>query len=254
MPLNKIQKGSNMYQGWLTHTWNAIKGKCPHDCEYCYMKKWGEQPALHFDKKELKTDLGNGNFIFVGSSCDIFADAIPVKWIKDTLEHCRKFDNAYVFQSKNPRGIYDMGQYLPDLSVLGTTIETNRIYKEMCKAPIPKQRASWLSELRKEGREIFLTIEPIMQFDLDDMVKIIKGCKPNFINIGANTNSKVKLQEPWPEEVMALIERLKEFTEVKIKKNLKRLLIREHPLAELIKNQVDMPPEFNKVVDKMLDG
>ena len=45
--LNK-QKG-NMY-GFVTHTWNVIKGKCPHDCEYCYMKIFplGE---LHFDEK-----------------------------------------------------------------------------------------------------------------------------------------------------------------------------------------------------------
>ena len=27
------QKG-NMYP-WITHTWNPIKGKCPHDCTYC---------------------------------------------------------------------------------------------------------------------------------------------------------------------------------------------------------------------------
>ena len=73
MALNK-QKG-NMY-AFVTHTWNAVKGKCPHDCEYCYMKEF-PQGELKFDEKELKTDLGEGNFIFVGSSCDMFADAVP---------------------------------------------------------------------------------------------------------------------------------------------------------------------------------
>lgn len=27
----------NMYP-FVTHTWNAIKGMCFHDCPYCYMK------------------------------------------------------------------------------------------------------------------------------------------------------------------------------------------------------------------------
>ena len=71
MGLNE-SKG-NMYE-FVTHTWNTVKGRCPHDCSYCYMKRWGKQRDPYFDRRELKTDLGEGNFIFVGSSCDIFAD------------------------------------------------------------------------------------------------------------------------------------------------------------------------------------
>ena len=37
---------------WVTHTWNVIKGKCPHDCSYCYMKRF-PQGELRFDEKEL---------------------------------------------------------------------------------------------------------------------------------------------------------------------------------------------------------
>ena len=66
--LNK-QKG-NMY-GFVTHTWNAIKGKCPHDCEYCYMKVF-PQGELRLDEKEFKTDLGRNNIVFVGSSLAFF--------------------------------------------------------------------------------------------------------------------------------------------------------------------------------------
>lgn len=46
--LNK-SKG-NMYP-WVTYTWNPIKGKCPHECRYCYMKGY-PQPELHLDEKE----------------------------------------------------------------------------------------------------------------------------------------------------------------------------------------------------------
>ena len=52
MPLNKSI--GNMYN-FITHTWNTIKGECPHGCSYCYMKRWGKQPPLHFDEKELDT-------------------------------------------------------------------------------------------------------------------------------------------------------------------------------------------------------
>lgn len=41
MVLNE-QKG-NMYN-FITHTWNPIKGKCWHDCSYCYMKKFKQKP------------------------------------------------------------------------------------------------------------------------------------------------------------------------------------------------------------------
>ena len=50
MPLNK--QSGNMYS-WVTHTWNVVKGKCPHGCIYCYMKRFPQRP-LRFDEKELK--------------------------------------------------------------------------------------------------------------------------------------------------------------------------------------------------------
>ena len=52
MGLNK-QKG-NMY-GFINFTWNAIKGKCPHDCSYWYMKRF-QQNDLRFDETELKNN------------------------------------------------------------------------------------------------------------------------------------------------------------------------------------------------------
>jgi len=63
-----------------------------------------------------------------------------------------------------------------------------------------------------------------MDLDLDVMVRWMRDIKPEFVSIGANTNWKVKLPEPGPDKVKALIKALKKFTEVKIKSNLKRLL------------------------------
>jgi len=62
----------NMYD-FVTHTFNTVKGTCEHDCSYCYMKNWHERGAIKLDNEEFKTDLGTGNFIFVGSGTDLFA-------------------------------------------------------------------------------------------------------------------------------------------------------------------------------------
>lgn len=46
------------------------------------------------------------------------------------------------------------------------------------------------------GIDTYVTIEPIMDFDLDEMVNLIKRCKPEQVNIGKNTNKMVQLPEP----------------------------------------------------------
>jgi len=216
MGLNE-SKG-NMYE-FVNFTWNTVKGQCPHDCSYCYMKRWGEQRPVRLDKREFKTDLGSGNFIFVGSSCDMFAHDIPEEWIVRTLEHCRKFDNQYLFQSKNPIGMYERALIRPD-DVVCTTIETNRWYPEIMRNS-PKQltRADAMSMIT--GRK-FVTIEPIIDFDLDELVALIRMCEPEQVNIGADSGNN-HLPEPSIQKVLELIDRLSKFTTISKKKNLKRL-------------------------------
>jgi len=223
MALNKST--GNMYD-FCTHTWNTVKGKCPHSCEYCYMKRWGEQPPLHFDEKELKTDLGEGNFIFVGSSCDMWANEVPPRWCDITLKHCCKYENKYLFQSKSPQWMLSFLDRLqfPENSVFGTTIETNRIYRQMGNTPSPHARAKALSDILKLDTEMetMVTIEPIMDFDLEFLVHLIYRAMPKWVNIGADSQ-KHHLPEPSWEKVQELIAELKKFTEVKQKRNLGRL-------------------------------
>jgi len=215
--LNK-QKG-NMY-GFVTHTWNVIKGKCPHDCEYCYMKIFplGE---LHFDEKELKTDLGKGNVIFVGSSCDMFAKSIKSEWIIRVLEYCNKYpENTYLFQSKNPEAFKLFINFFPKNVILGTTIETNREGFNY-NAPTIIERIKAMEELK--GFRKMITIEPILDFDVSHLVDLIKGVNPEFVNIGADSK-KHNLPEPSAFKVETLITELKKFTRSISKENLSRLL------------------------------
>ena len=210
----------NMYS-FVTHTWNPIKGKCSHDCSYCYMKRFSQNP-IRLDEKEFKTDLGTGNFIFVGSGTDMFAEDIPVEWIIKVFQYCEQFiKNTYLFQSKNPWRF--PLPYAID-AIYGTTIETNRKYKCMGKAKGFQDRASAMNHWRNTGiRRTMVTIEPIMDFDLKDLIYLIETASPEWVNIGADSKG-CNLPEPSAYKIKKLIEELEQFTQVKIKKNLDRLL------------------------------
>ena len=219
-----LRESKGQMYSWVTHTWNTIKGECPHGCIYCYMKRWGKQKPLRFDESELRTDLGSGNFIFVGSSCDMFAGAILDYWVIETLVKCDFYTgNRFLFQSKNPDGFVKFMKYFPDgrRTCLCTTIETNRIYPEMGNSPNPLKRAIAMNQFMEFPT--FVTIEPIMDFDLDEMVRLIKLCHPNQINIGADSGNN-NLPEPSKEKIMELIDELKKFTTIDQKRNLSRLL------------------------------
>lgn len=223
MGLNE-SKG-NMYD-FVTHTWNTIKGKCYHDCSYCYMKRFGTLKELRFDEKELKTDLGKGNFIFVGSSNDIFAKDIIPYWIEKTLYHCQQFDNKYLFQTKNPDRLLDFidACAITDKSVLCTTIETNRDYPEIKRnSPDVFMRAIAMNQISQKIIKTYVTIEPIMDFDLDIMIQLIRVCNPVQVNIGADSGNN-NLPEPSWEKVQLLITELRKFTVISRKKNLDRLV------------------------------
>lgn len=222
MGLN-ISKG-NMYE-FITHTWNTIKGECFHDCSYCYMKRWGKLKPVRFDEKELKTDLGTGNFIFVGSSCDMFAENIPDEWIKKTLKHMEKFDSKYLLQTKNPTRVLDFidACVITDKCVICTTIESNRDLLEIKRnSPDVFKRAMAMNEL-SQIIDTYVTIEPIMDFDMDIMVKLIKECNPKQVNIGADSGRN-NLPEPSKEKVLQLVSELQKFTIIHNKSNLQRLL------------------------------
>lgn len=231
MPLNK-SKG-NMYK-FITHTWNPIGGECYHNCSYCSTWKLKNRyPVLNekysgktrLVEKELKTNFGKDKFIFVAAQNDLFSALIPDRWIKRILEHCDKFDNKYLFQTKNPYKFLGFinEKVIQEKSIFCTTIETNRIYDEIIKnAPYPSCRAGSTSKI-SQIIDTHVTIEPVIDFDLPEMLTLIKKCNPKQINIGADSGNN-NLPEPPKEKIMQLILELQKFTKVIEKENLKRLL------------------------------
>lgn len=214
MGLNK-SKG-NMYK-FITHTWNAIKGECPHGCTYCYMKQWKNQKPPRIDESEFQTNLGKGNFIFVGSSIDMFAEDIPEEWRLKTIAYLKSFDNKYLLQTKNPEKYHDYR--FGDNFILGCTIETNRTYLQMGNTPHPVSRAGEMSRIANKK---FITIEPMMDFDVNCMASIIETVKPNWINMGMDSKNH-NLPEPSKEKINRLIKELRG-RKVTIKKNMTRIM------------------------------
>lgn len=217
--LNK-QKG-NMYP-FVTHTWNPISGKCLHDCSYCYMKVF-PQKKLHLNEKTLADKLGNGKVIFVGTSTDMFAENVRGDWIEKVLNKCKSFQNNYLFQTKSPKDFKYFS--FPTTSMLAVTIETNKEYgEEISKAPSISHRINDLLK-REWDYPCMISIEPIMDFDINEFIAILKDIKPFRISIGADSKNH-KLQEPSPIKLVNFIEELHNITEdIVLKDNLKRLLL-----------------------------
>jgi len=221
MPLKK-SKG-NMYD-WVDFTHCHLGGQCPHECSYCYVKSFPFRPAkyqgeLRLIEKELAVNYGSGKKIFVENCNDIMT--APEEIIERIIHHCLSWpDNLYVFQSKNPSRFRDMERLFPENSLFGTTIESNRHYPEISKAPSPVARMNAIWKLQKRK---FITIEPILDFDMDPLLGWLKYSGAEFINIGADSK-KHNLPEPPPEKIKELISELSKFTEVRVKDNLKRIV------------------------------
>lgn len=223
---------NNMYDWVDKDRRNFIGGECPHKCSYCYVKSMN-YPAVKarysgkirlFEnefKKPLKSKSGKP--IFIGSCFDMWADAVPDDMILKVLYHLRKFDNQYVFQTKNPRRFNVFISMLHRSDILGTTIETTDYWSclnDISNTPTPYMRAYDLAKHKDVQR--FVTIEPIIDFDLDHFITIIGLAEPTWVNIGADSK-RHNLPEPSWEKVQSLITELKKFTEVRCKSNLDRL-------------------------------
>jgi protein gp37 len=186
------------------------------------MEKYGkEQKPLRLDEKELKTNLGQGNYIFVCSGCDLFHPDVPDEWIHEIFKKTLSFwDNTYLWHTKNPSRLSDFSYgILKEKDCICVTIESNIPWPGISKAPQPSERVDALK--RWNGRKM-ITVEPIIDFDVLTFSEMILSSKPEQVNIGADSGHN-HLPEPSPEKITALIEALRSFTKVELKDNLKRL-------------------------------
>jgi len=187
------------------------------------MKKWGNLKPPRLVEKEFKefaSDMkkyGENKFIFVGSSIDMFAKSIPSEWLQRVFRTCYEYNNTYLFQSKNPGRFLDF--VYPFEVMFGTTLESNRDYEGMSKAPKIDERVRAMINLRNDGKRTMVTIEPVLNFDMGELVAMLNTMDPEWVNLGADSGDN-KLPEPSKEKLLELMDLI----QYRKKKNLQRLL------------------------------
>jgi len=226
-----LKKPTGDMYSFVDGIWNPVSGKCYHDCSYCYVKRISKrygyvQTKPHIVKSEFNKNLGSNQLIFVCSGCDLFAHDVLDEAINLVIDKTLLFrDNKYIFQTKNPkRIIFSPFRISADIHKFCTTIETNyHLTKYMGNTPTPYERAEAMFLISEMGFETMVTIEPIMDFDLETMLDLISLTMAKQVNIGADSGNN-HLPEPPKEKIMELISELEKFTIVYKKKNLRRLV------------------------------
>jgi len=221
---------SNMYE--FVKTRNYIGGECIHQCSYCYVQTMKKRNSVIAQKysgdpflcdREFKKGLGKNNTWFIGSCIDMFAENIPALFVHTILNTLTNYNNTYFLQSKNPKRFLEFT--FTKKTILCTTVESNCIYDNISKAPNVIERLKYINVASMEKElPIHITIEPIMDFDLNEFVEMLRLADPIQINIGADSKGH-KLPEPSSDKIKKLITELEKFTTVYQKQNLKRLLI-----------------------------
>ncbi len=196
-------------------TFKAQAKRQRQNCERCYKY----EPHEHPERLATMPKGGKGKTLFVCSSGDLaFA---TMEFTNRIIQAVREYDGDVLLQSKRPDIFLMYARFLPPNVILGTTLETNRDegYKLVSKARPPTERWRQFCDLRWPRKCV--TVEPIMDFDLDnfsDMLTCVHGephaarsrtVHPAHVWFGYNSKPKqVELPEPSPEKVVALMERL----------------------------------------------
>lgn len=108
---------------------------------------------------------------------------------------------------------------IKDNFFFGFTFETNReIHPYISKAPPPWTRLQNMKLFidKNPFAKVFVSIEPVMPFDLLEMDISIETLEPAFVYIGHDNHNK-NHPDARTDDVLRLIERLEKFTEVRKK-------------------------------------
>jgi protein gp37 len=227
---------------FVTKIWNPVVG-CKHNCKYCWARKLAEtklancwpynlpllgsqcanglqEPGRPYrfygcwlNEQRFKQRFGEGDFVFVSDMGDLFGEWVPAGYIERVCAAMRSSPLAqFLLMTKNPKRYYFEIQHIPWNCVLGVTVESNRDYPDVSRAPDQSERLRRLWQLKWDanvsGRfKRFISVEPIMDFDLKPFADKLIDLEPWAVAIGFD-NYKCGLVEPTLEKTMQLIDRL----------------------------------------------
>jgi DNA repair photolyase len=209
-----MENRTNMYN-LSVNQWSPFAG-CEHDCLYCkssfqrQLKRWAKKncpgcyeftPHTHPERLEQKLpNTKYMQFIFTCSSGDI--TFCSNEFLERIITRIQSEPNkTFLIQSKDPQTFNRV--IFPKNVILGTTLETNRdeLSEEISKAPKPTKRCN---DLRKVNHPLkMVTIEPVMDFDLNVMINWIENISPCMVWLGYDSGMN-KLPEPGLEKVKNL--------------------------------------------------
>ena len=201
-----LTKG-NMYED--AETWNPFKG-CKFDCTYCgpsfqkqakrqkhnCMKCYRYVPHFHPDRL---SPIPSSKIVFACGNADVsFCEPEHMYQIINRIKkHNERTNKTFYLQSKEPSCLEPFLSLLPKNVVLLTTLETNRDkgYDKISKAPVPSKRYRQFLALKYPRKVV--TIEPMIDFDVQPFAKWIIKIKPEYVWLGFNSKVKsVSLPEP----------------------------------------------------------
>jgi len=213
-----MKKKTNMYNLSIKQ-WNPFVG-CKHNCIYCkssfqrQLKRWakgkGDCPECASFKPHYKKHRTRLNqtlprtkymqFIFTCSNGDVAF--CPTDYLEEIITRIRSEpDKTFLIQSKAPKTFNRI--VFPKNVILGTTLETNRdkLSEGISKAPKPSMRYKHFLEVEHQPKMV--TVEPVMDFDLNVMIDWIESINPCMVWLGYDSGNN-RLPEPELEKVRNL--------------------------------------------------
>ena len=245
-------------------TRNIIKGKCPGECGYCYMRHGkltkieAYHKPFHIVEKELAYKFKPDMVYFIGSATDIWSPAVPVEQQTTLIQKLNESDVPesawFLFSTKFVKGYLRHFYSFPANTILSVTFESdkNADYERVSLAPHPETRLLHLKLLKRRivdnnyPYKLMVNMEPALSFNVDSMLEAIEEIRPDFMVFGADTsgwcNKNGILQANW-RDILLLLERVRPSVgQILIKKNIWRIappkergmfhkLMREHAKA-----------------------
>lgn len=203
---------------FITDTWNPLAGgPCPGECSYCwatdlknrykYSKYLG---PWRVDEKVIGKTFKPGSFVFTQDMSDLWAPSVPFSIQQRVLANIiENPQTTFLTLTKFPEGyeVYEDG--IPDNVVLGITMETNRSVSKFSKAPPPYDRLVLFEKtVKNHDLRGFISIEPIMEFDIHCLLPWLTIVRPWAVAIGYD-NYNNGLPEPSLTKTKELIESLR---------------------------------------------